>query len=140
MGTDSIRLALPPEGLPRNLADLAEQPWVMEPEGTASRQWAVQQCRTVGFEPEVRFDMADLTAHVRLIASGHAVGMLPDLVWTDASRPVHLVELPGSPVREIFTATRRSSAEHEGIVAVRGALHDAFEQRSMACSDDASPP
>ncbi len=78
----------------------------MEPAGTAARQWAVQQCRAAGFEPDIRFEIADLTAQVRLIAAGRAVGVLPDLVWADLDPPVRLVELPGDPVREIFTAAR----------------------------------
>ena len=28
----------------------------MEPEGTAARTWAVQLCRSAGFEPDVRFE------------------------------------------------------------------------------------
>ena len=43
-------------------------------EGTASREWAEQLCRDAGFEPDVRFETADLMAHIRLIRSGNAVG------------------------------------------------------------------
>lgn len=124
VGEDPIRLAVAPTDPADGLPALAERPWVMEPEGTAARQWAVQQCRAAGFEPDVRFEIADLTAHARLIAAGHAVGMLPDLVRTDAA--VRLLGLPAAPTREIFTAVRRSSAARAGILAVRAALHDAF--------------
>ncbi|MGU7895934.1 LysR family transcriptional regulator substrate-binding protein, partial [Escherichia coli] len=76
LGRDAIRLAVAPGDPARSLADLRDRAWVMEPEGTAARQWATQQCRAAGFEPDVRFELADLTAHVRLVASGHAVGMI----------------------------------------------------------------
>ena len=56
----------------------------MEPADTASRHWAMQLCRSAGFEPDVRFETADLIAHIRLIESGNAVGILPDLVWAGA--------------------------------------------------------
>ncbi|MGB3376423.1 MAG: LysR substrate-binding domain-containing protein, partial [Microbacterium sp.] len=88
--------------------------------------WAVQQCRAAGFEPDVRFEAADLTTHVRLVASGHAVGMLPDLIWGDEPSPLTIAELPGSPVREVFTAIRTSSHAHGSVELVRSALREAF--------------
>ena len=109
---------------PRELGDRA---WVMEPEGTAARQWAVQQCRAVGFEPDVRYELADLNAQVRLVAAGHAVGMLPDLLWTGTTPPVRLVPLPGDPVRDLFTAARAATSR-ESVRAVREALRDALSE------------
>lgn len=131
LGSDPIRLALPPGDPAVALTDVRDRAWVMEPAGTAAQQWAVQQCRAAGFEPDIRFELADLTAQVRLIAAGRAVGVLPDLVWADADRPVRLVDLPGEPLREIFTAARRSSVSRSGIRAVREALRDAFTARSF---------
>ena len=127
LGTDPVRIASA-EGA-RDLASLRSHPWVLEPHGTAARDWAVQQCRAAGFEPDVRFELADLTAHVPLIAAGHAVGLLPDLLWAGERPPVRLTELPGSPVREVFTAVRRSDVERSGIRLVREALADAFAAR-----------
>jgi len=128
IGEDPIRLVLPPGEEAASLPRLRDRAWVMEPVGSAARQWAVQQCRAAGFEPDVRFEAADLTAHVRLIEAGHAVGMLPDLIWGDAPAHVALSELPGSPVREVFTAVRESARASEAIGAVRGALAEAFAQ------------
>ena len=104
------------------LAETAELPWVMEPAGTASRQWATQLCRSAGFEPDVRFETADLIAHIRLIESGNAVGILPDLVWSGDKPSVRLRELPGGPHRTVFSAARRSSAGRPGVLAVRDTL------------------
>jgi DNA-binding transcriptional LysR family regulator len=123
LGTDPLRLAT--ADAPSRLHDLAATPWVMEPAGTAAREWAVQQCRAAGFEPDVRFEFADLGAHVSLIASGHAVGLLPDLLDRRAP-PVTLSALPGDPVREIFTASRLASAGRPGIPPVRDAIAEAF--------------
>ncbi len=100
----------------------------MEPVGTAARQWATQQCRAAGFEPDVRFEMADLTAQARLVASGHAVGMIPDLVFAGEAPPVRLVGLPGQPRREVFTAVRRGTADRPGVRAVRAALQVAYDR------------
>ncbi|WP_437583872.1 LysR family transcriptional regulator [Paramicrobacterium sp. CJ85] len=137
LGSDAIRLAMPPEtdaaDAPRATAGsfaaaVSTRPWVMEPEGTASRSWALQLCRGAGFEPDVRFETADLMAHIRLIRSGNAVGLLPDLVWAGEEPSVHLVDLPGSPHRDVFTSARPSNATRPGVVAVREALSDAVSE------------
>lgn len=128
LGSDPVRLALPPDDPAVELGDLRERAWVMEPEGTAARQWAVQQCRAAGFEPDVRYELADLNAHVHLVAAGHAVGMLPDLLWTETSPPVRLVPLPGNPVRDLFTAVRAAARSRAGVRTVREALRDAMSE------------
>jgi DNA-binding transcriptional LysR family regulator len=136
LAADTLRLAVPPAddaerkqpgarvpaGAIARLEDAASWPWVMEPAGTASRQWATQVCRSAGFEPDVRFETADLVAHIRLIQSGNAVGILPDLVWSGTEPTVRLLGLPGAPERTVFSAARRSSAGRPGVVAVRTAL------------------
>jgi DNA-binding transcriptional LysR family regulator len=126
LGEDPIRIVLPPSEHPASLTDLRDRAWVMEPVGTAARQWAVQQCRAAGFEPDIRYEAADLTAHVRLVAAGVAVGMLPDLIWGDEPSPLTVADLPGSPVREVFTAVRSSSRADESVALVRAALREAF--------------
>lgn len=124
---DAIALARHPASAPEPdsvaaLWETREQPWVLEPAGTASRAWAEQLCRTAGFEPDVRFEVADLTAHVRLIHAGLAVGLLPELVWAGDTPTVDLTALPASPRREIFSSARRVSAAAPSIRAVRRAL------------------
>lgn len=127
---DEIQLAVPTElaAAPADfhgvsgLKDAAGLPWVMEPHGAASRHWAEQQCRLAGFEPDVRFESADLQTHVRLVESGNAVALLPELVWAQRELRSRLVELPGRPRRTIFTAARRASAPDPAIAAIREAL------------------
>jgi DNA-binding transcriptional LysR family regulator len=124
--TDAVRLAAPPSssGAPA-IADLAEAsqlPWVMEPPGVASRHFAEQACRVAGFEPDVRYETADLQAQIRLVESGNAVALLPDLVWAGREPAVRLIDLQGAPRRTIFTSARRASAQQPAIVACRAAL------------------
>lgn len=126
LGSDPVRLAVPPSSSATTLAELHDDAWAMEPEGTAVRHWAMQQCRSAGFEPDVRFEATDLVAHLRLVAAGHAVAVLPDLVWTGERSSVRLVELPGSPAREIFAASRSSSRDSVAVAAVRDAMTDAL--------------
>ncbi|MGK3949647.1 LysR substrate-binding domain-containing protein [Microbacterium sp. K2] len=108
-----------------------DEPWVLEPAGTASRAWAEQLCRTAGFEPDVRFEVADLTAHVRLIRAGLAVGLLPELVWAGETPTVALTPLPHEPRREIFSSARRVSAAAPSIRAVRRALASAASRNLL---------
>ncbi|MFT4234353.1 MAG: LysR family transcriptional regulator [Microbacterium sp.] len=126
LGRDPVRLAVPPDDEATTIRDLADHAWVLEPRGAAVREWAVQQCRAAGFEPDVRFEATDLIAHARLVAAGHAVALLPDLVWGAVDADVRLVDLPGHPVREIFAATRSGSRADPAIMAIRTALADAL--------------
>jgi DNA-binding transcriptional LysR family regulator len=136
--TDAIRLAVPPASDDRpaltSLAETAEMAWVMEPRGAASRHWAEQACRSAGFEPDVRFETADLQAQIRLIESGNAVGLMPDLVWTGRGTTAELIELPQKPHRTVFTSVRRSSAQRPAILAAREIL--AATASSIAASKD----
>ncbi|WP_205475091.1 LysR substrate-binding domain-containing protein [Nocardioides sp. SYSU D00038] len=130
---DAIRLAVAPDRTDiTRLEDTTDLPWVAEPRGTASRHFAEQACRQAGFEPDIRFETADLQAHVALIRSGNAVALMPDLMWRGEAAPVRLVPLPGSPVRTVFTAARRSSSRRPSILAVRDALERAGRDRSAS--------
>ena len=129
---DPMRLARPvggPNAAPGELRELAATPWVLEPEGTAARHWAVALCRDAGFEPEVRFQSTDLLLHVRLVETGHAAAFLPDLVWLDRAPPDHLLPLPGAPVRRIFTAVRRGAGQQPAVRALRDILPLSVELR-----------
>lgn len=124
--TDPLQLALPPGGVGdvplRTLADTAHVPWVMEPPGTASRHFGEETCRSVGFEPDVRYETADLQAQIRLVESGNAVAILPGLVWRGRSTTCRLVTLPGDPRRTVFTSRRDASAGAPAVEAFRGVL------------------
>ncbi len=119
---DAIRLAVPPKAKVATLRDAAGLAWVMEPYGAASRHFAEQACRQAGFEPDVRFETADLTAQIALIESGNAVALIPDLMWIRRPPSVRLIGLDGAPHRTVFTAARLSMAQRPSILACREAL------------------
>jgi DNA-binding transcriptional LysR family regulator len=125
--SDMIRLGAPTDAV-QSLADAASLPWVMEPRGTASRHWAEQTCRLAGFEPDVRFETADLQAHIRLVESGHAAALLPDLVWGTRAPTIRVLELPSRPRREVFTSARRSGSASATISACRDVLARSVEE------------
>ncbi|WP_189962605.1 LysR family transcriptional regulator [Streptomyces violascens] len=126
---DPLHLALPQSEVPgfetplAALRALAGHPWVMEPEGTGARHWAMTLCRNAGFEPDVRFETTDLLLHLRLVEQKHAAAFLPDLIWNGRGPTVPLRRLPrGRRTRRIFTVVRRGSSRHPAIQACRAAL------------------
>ncbi|MHA6693770.1 LysR substrate-binding domain-containing protein [Homoserinimonas sp. A520] len=121
---DSLRLGTAPGSGIRSITEASTIPWVMEPRGTASRHWSEQLCRAAGFEPDVRFETADLQAHIRLIESGNAVAILPDLVWAGRTPSIDLVDLDGAPQRTVFTSVRAASAGQSTIIACREVLQE----------------
>ncbi|GHB72892.1 transcriptional regulator [Streptomyces viridiviolaceus] len=130
---DPLHLALPKsagashaDGPTAALRSLADHPWVMEPEGTPARHWAMALCRNAGFEPDVRFETTDLLLHQRLVEQEHAVAFLPDLVWSGQPPTVTLRQLPrGQRTRRIFTVVRRGRSRHPAVLACRDALRRA---------------
>ncbi|WP_214104814.1 LysR family transcriptional regulator [Acrocarpospora catenulata] len=135
---DPLHLALPEpahgldaDGPMAALRSLADHPWVMEPEGTTARHWAMTLCRNAGFEPDVRFETTDLLLHLRLVQHGHAAAFLPDLVWCGQPPTVTLRQLPrGQRARRLFTAVRRGRSRHPAIRACRDALLQAVALRA----------
>jgi DNA-binding transcriptional LysR family regulator len=127
--TDAIRLALPAADAALHPVDSLDGaryiPWVMEPRGTASRHFAEQLCRSGGFEPDVRYETADLQAHIRLVESGNAVALIPDLVWAGRDTSCRLLRLPADPRRTIFTAQRLAGAASPAARAFRETLESA---------------
>lgn len=126
LGLDPIRIAVARDTPVESLADLREAAWVMEPVGTAARYWAEQQCRAAGFEPDVRFVSADLQVHIHLVLAGHAVSVLPDLVWSTPPEGIRLLDFPEPAHRELFTAVRETSAARPTLALVRSAFIEAF--------------
>lgn len=130
--TDAIRLAVPAGSTATELREMRDLAWVMEPRGSASRHFAEQACRSAGFEPDVRYEAADLQSQIRLIESGNAVSLMPDLVWTGRDIPCRLIDLPGHPRRTIFTAQREAGLGSPATTALLRALDLAASQRRSA--------
>ncbi|MBP2406829.1 HTH-type transcriptional regulator GltC [Streptomyces netropsis] len=132
LSRDTLRLALPagagegPSG----------RPWVMEPEGTPARRWAMALCRDAGWEPDVRYESTDMLLHLRLVEQGHAAALLPDLLWCGRKPTVPLLELPGGRrSRRLFTVVRCGSSRHPAVLACREALARAARDLDRAACD-----
>jgi len=129
VGPDPLRLALPPALADREITDLAQlagQPWIVEPPTKPARHWVTTLCRTAGFEPDVVHESADMLLNARLVETGHGVSILPGLVWQGGTPPMAVRDLPGGRVyRQIYTAVRVGTRDHPAIIAIRSALRAA---------------
>ena len=134
--SEPLRLAMPAHwGNVQGLAELADRPWVMEPEGTSARAWSTAVCRTAGFEPDVRYTSTDVLLHVRLVETGHAAALLPDLAGSPRTQTATVRPLPGRPARSIFTMVRRGAGRHPAVLALREAVHRAAQDRRRPSPD-----
>ncbi|GAA2519992.1 LysR family transcriptional regulator [Rarobacter incanus] len=128
LARDPLRIALPLEGPWSDpglqLHDLALAPWVLEDEHAAFGRWAVAMMREAGFTPNVPFVSTDILLHLHLVETGHALAIVPDLLWLSQTPRVRLADLPGSPARSILTGVREGGRTHPAVVAFRQALRD----------------
>jgi DNA-binding transcriptional LysR family regulator len=120
--TDELRLVTPAGWSERSLRRLASRPFVMEPVGTTARAWATAVCRQAEFEPDVRYTSTDLQIHLRLVESGLAAALLPDLSGARDHHEVVARRLHGRPERQIFTTVRRGATHQPKIRAFTTAL------------------
>lgn len=135
LAIDDITLAVPAESSIVALHQASHSAWVMEPPGTASRHFAEQLCRLSGFEPDVRFETADLQAHIRLVESGNAVALLPGLVWRGRTPLCRLVEIDTHPRRTVFMVMRETESSAPAVDAVRRVLKETAEATSPSSTE-----
>jgi DNA-binding transcriptional LysR family regulator len=137
LGQDLLHLALPATGplsVHTTVADLADAPWVMDPDNTASGGWERAVCRAAGFEPDVRFITTEPLLQAHLVQTGHAAGLLADLLKADIHHTLRLLPLPDSPTRRLYTGIRASSRKHPAVRAIHNSLLEALETTRTAPS------
>jgi DNA-binding transcriptional LysR family regulator len=136
--TDQLRIyageSWSPLSQRRRLSDFADVPWILEPKGKPARDWAESVCRAAGFEPQVRFESADLFVHAQLVESGHAVALLPDLVWWSRHPSATFVPIRGGPEREVYTAVRAGSEDRPVLAELRYLLSEVADSRASAAT------
>jgi DNA-binding transcriptional LysR family regulator len=142
---DPIRLAVPLAGShltdAERVSDLAGADWVMEPAGSAAREWTERICHAAGFRPSVRFESPDMLVHERLVRGGHAVAFLPDLLWVEAPPAICLRELSDGGYRDIVCSVRAGTSKHPSVRAAKSALRAACAAADSAITVNlAAPP
>jgi DNA-binding transcriptional LysR family regulator len=139
--TEEMYLAVPegvcPEGI--DIDELAGLSWIAEGEHPCGMA-TMGYCRGLGFEPDVRYWIADFASMLRIVAAGLGATVLPHLAVLDPPKGVVTLPLDRSRwSRTLLVATRPGSAGHPAISAVVEALtararllEEELDQRSPA--------
>lgn len=110
---DELRLVLPP-GLPATttVADLGATPWLLNGSGTRCAAATREILRRAGLDPAIGGAVSDNHVLLRLVAAGHGVTVVPDLVLhglesaDGVDAVVTLATEPLGITRTLLTATR----------------------------------
>ena len=108
-----------------NLADLADRPWIGEPDSNPSARALLRACRDAGFEPEIRYRTEDFHVMEALVAKGLGVAMVTTLSTSGTTSEVQIVPVPGEPlIRHIYAATRHVEIARPKVRVVLEAMRD----------------
>lgn len=128
LAEDLLDVVLPADGWEgRDLASSGGVfPWALEPIDSASRAWAVQYCRGLGFTPDVQYESRDLALLLLLVRQGGAATVLPRLVLPPAADAA-LTRIETGWARTLVTMVRRGRERDPSLTFLRRYLHGAFQ-------------
>jgi DNA-binding transcriptional LysR family regulator len=89
--------------------------WITTPGPSACRDVTLHACHSAGFTPTVEHGYNDLRASLVLVATGHAVTILPEMLCTSPPPGVALIPLPGK--KRTIEAVVRAGAEDDPAIA-----------------------
>ncbi|MBK0422048.1 LysR family transcriptional regulator [Leucobacter sp. CSA2] len=111
---------------PVNLKGLKRERWVMPEEPGACGQAVRFACRAEGFEPNVRWQTADLLLLIESISRGRGISVLPPLSVDRAVAPVQLFPLERPALgRRLLAVTRRTDLRRPIVRTVVQEIRDA---------------
>lgn len=114
-----------------DLAEAAEEPWVVGMPGSSSRQLVVSACASAGFSPAIAHEAREWSVVATLVGEGLGVALVPRLAHVPPAPALARVALSGSPApsRKLVTCTRRGSRADGPIAAVDQALREIVARR-----------
>jgi DNA-binding transcriptional LysR family regulator len=119
------------------LADLADEAWIMDRPGRPYHQLLQSACAAAGFTPAVAHHAAEWDTGAAMVAAGLGIALIPRLAHPPVGYPVVRVALSGEPApsRRIVTGIRRGSREHPTIATALRTLAEVAH--TMATSGSA---
>jgi len=106
------------------LAQLADEPWVLSRTWTSCHEIVAGACAAAGFQPRAEHYTTDFAASVSMVGAGLGVTVIPELGLPlrlpDTVRALSIDENP--PHRRIAAATRRGGGQPELLAALRLAI------------------
>jgi molybdate transport repressor ModE-like protein len=129
LGVEPLVVVRPSGTAPRRarLVHLADADWVMPPEDAACGRAVRAACRTVGYEPRVRWETDDMLLLVRAVAQGHGVAVLPRRSVPDGVTDVDVQILREPALTRRLVAVARASAAARPVI---GEVLDALSKAS----------
>ena len=108
------------------LADLADEAWIMDRPGRPYHQLLQSACAAAGFTPAVAHHAAEWDTGAAMVAAGLGIALIPRLAHPPAGYPLVRVALSGEPApsRRIVTGIRRGSREHPTIATALRTLEE----------------
>ncbi|WP_157253897.1 LysR family transcriptional regulator [Nonomuraea typhae] len=116
------RLADP--GVPIDLADLRDEPWMATPDGEPSRLAADRLFAAVGGTRPTPWEFEGLSTILSLVAKGIGIAAVPALSLAAGVRGIAVRTFPGDPVgREVHAVARASSVHRPSVSITLRAIH-----------------
>ncbi len=119
---DPIHLALPPGQRMGDeavaLADLRDEPWIMDTEASSIYQAVVRACQRAGFEPHVRSNCKDYSVIIALVEAGLGVAVLPGLALQDRPVRATIVAIDPPLERRVMVAVKPERRRHPAVAAM----------------------
>jgi len=116
------------------LADLADEAWIMDRPGRPYHQLLQSACAAAGFTPAVAHHAAEWDTGAAMVAAGLGIALIPRLAHPPAGYPLVRVTLSGEPTpsRRIVTGIRRGSREHPTIAMALRTLDEVAQTMTSA--------
>ncbi|MFI6499965.1 LysR family transcriptional regulator [Nonomuraea typhae] len=116
------RLADP--GVPIDLADLRDEPWMATPDGEPSRLAVDRLFAAVGGTRPTPWEFEGLSTILSLVAKGIGIAAVPALSLAAGVRGIAVRTFPGDPVgREVHAVARASSVHRPSVSITLRAIH-----------------
>jgi DNA-binding transcriptional LysR family regulator len=107
------------------LRDLADEDWIVPPDGWSCEDVIRVSCAAAGFSPRVAHRSHDWTAIMAMVGAGLGVAVVPRLAQDAPPEGVVIRRLEGEPAaRHLFVTCRRGAEEHPAVGAVIDAIQD----------------
>lgn len=122
------------------LADLVDEPWIMDRPGRVYHQLLQTACASAGFTPVVAHHASEWDTGAALVGAGLGIALIPRLAHLPMGYPVTRIPLGGdpTPTRHLLTGIRRGSADHPVVALALEALDAAVVPTDEGAS--AEPP
>ena len=121
--TDPLRLVVPKGRRVRELADCADDRWVLGGPHTRHGDAARRVCRAAGFEPNVIVETEDHRIAFDVVRAASAVTLLPELALVDLPVGVSIARaVDVGHVRRVEFVTRSTLRSNAAVMRLRDAL------------------